>query len=190
MARAQGRRGSSFSRRRWILLGSAAVLVVFVAAGLGVWLATRGDSTTTAPTLSHVAYARLWNATVIGTPQARCSRNGPSRTRCIRTTSRTTVSSGGISRNTSTTSASRRAFSSRRASHEKTRRARLLSSGSIRKVSVTLMLKAPLVICAVAVALVCSAASLAAVKTTGPGSRIDVFVNIFDKTAKTRYGQA
>ena len=70
MARAQGRRGSGLSRPQWILLGGVAALVVVVAVGLGIWLSTRDDSTTTVPTLSHVAYARLWNATVIGTPQA------------------------------------------------------------------------------------------------------------------------
>jgi hypothetical protein len=42
------------------------------------------------------------------------------------------------------------------------------------------MLKVPLVVFAVAVALVSSAAAFAAVKTTGPGSRLDVTVNMFD----------
>jgi hypothetical protein len=41
-----------------------------VAIVLGVWrLTADGGETTTQTNLNHVAYARLWNATIIGTPK-------------------------------------------------------------------------------------------------------------------------
>jgi hypothetical protein len=54
-------------------------------------------------------------------------------------------------------------------------------SGSVREVVGSLMVKVPLLVFTAVVALVLSAASFAAVKTTGPGSRVDVYVHISDK---------
>jgi hypothetical protein len=55
---------------------------------------------------------------------------------------------------------------------------------------VVIVLKVPLLVLSVAVALVFSAESLAAVKAADPGSRVDVTIDIFDTTSRDRYGLA
>jgi hypothetical protein len=57
-------------------------------------------------------------------------------------------------------------------------------------VQVEFMLKVLLFVLTAVVALAIPASSLATAKTTGPGSRLDVTIDLFDTTSKERYGQA
>ena len=51
---------------QWRLVGAATFVVVGVAVGLTLVLTAGG----TKPAVTHVAYARLWTKTIIGTPRA------------------------------------------------------------------------------------------------------------------------
>jgi hypothetical protein len=55
------------------LVIAVSVVVIGVAVGLAVGLSGGGSK----PTLTHVAYARLWTRTVIGTPRTTVLSNWP-----------------------------------------------------------------------------------------------------------------